>query len=60
MRNSLIGTLLTQAQSGKTKSEKIVESQLKEAPSIKDLQIPERLGIKTGTGPTTYGIWMNT
>ena len=35
--------LLTQIQSGKTKTEKANENQLKGAPSIKDLQIAERL-----------------
>ena len=42
-QNPIIGTLLTQIQSGKTKNEKVIEKQLKDAPSIKDLQIAERL-----------------
>ena len=40
-QNPIIGTLLTQIQSGKTKSEKAIENQLKGAPSIKDLQVAE-------------------
>ena len=43
MKNSIIGTLVTQVQSGITKSKKTIDSQLKGAPSIKDLQILERL-----------------
>ena len=43
MKNSIIGTLVTQVQSGITKSRKTIDSQLKGAPSIKDLQILERL-----------------
>ena len=42
-QNPIIRTLLTQIQSGKTKSEKAIENQLKGAPSIKYLQIAERL-----------------
>ena len=40
-QNPIIGSLLTQIQSGKTKTEKAIENQLKGAPSIKDLQIAE-------------------
>ena len=40
-QNPIIGTLLTQMQSGKTKSKKTIENQLKGAPSIKDLQVAE-------------------
>ena len=42
-QNPIIGTLLAQIQSGKTKNEKAIENQLKGAPSIKDLQIAEQL-----------------
>ena len=42
-QNPIIGMLLTQIQSGKTKIEKAIENQLKAALSIKDLQIAERL-----------------
>ena len=41
--NPIIGTLLTQIESGKSKNEKAIENQLKGAPSIKDLMIAERL-----------------
>ena len=40
---TIIGTLLRQIPSGKTKSEEAIENQLKGAPSIKDLEIAERL-----------------
>ena len=43
MQNPIIITLLTQIQSGKAKTEKAIENQLKGAPSIKDLQIAQRL-----------------
>ena len=42
-QNPIIGTLLIQIQSRKTKTEKAIENQLKGAPSIKGLQIAERL-----------------
>ena len=42
-QNPIIGSLLTQIQSGKTKTGKAIENQLKGAPSIKDLQIAEWL-----------------
>ena len=41
-QNPIIGTLLTQIQSGKT-NEKVIEKQLRGAPSIKDSNIAERL-----------------
>ena len=41
-QNPIIGTLLTQIQSGKT-NEKVTERQLKGAPSIKDLNIAVQL-----------------
>ena len=40
-QNPIINTLLTRIQSGKTKSEKAIENQLKGALSIKDLQIAD-------------------
>ena len=43
MQNPIIFTLLTQIQSGKAKTEKAIENQLKGVPSIKDLQIAQRL-----------------
>ena len=43
MQNPIIITLLTEIQSGKAKTEKAIENQLKGAPSIKDLQIAQRL-----------------
>ena len=42
MQCLIIGTLSTQIQSGKT-NEKAIEKQLRGAPSIKDLNFPERL-----------------
>ena len=42
-QNPIIDTLLIQIQSRKTKTEKAIENQLKGAPSIKGLQIAERL-----------------
>ena len=42
-QNPIISRLLIEIQSGKTKSEKAIENQLKGAPSIKDLQIAEQL-----------------
>ena len=42
-QNPIIGTLLTQIQSEKTKCDKAIENQLKGAPSIKDLGIAEQL-----------------
>ena len=42
-QNPIIGTLLTQIESEKSKTEKAVDNQLEGAPSIKDLMIAERL-----------------
>ena len=42
-QNPITGMLLTKIQSGKIKIEKAIENLLKEAPSIKDLQIAEQL-----------------
>ena len=42
-QNPIIDTLLIQIQSGKKKTGKAIENQLKGAPSIKDLQISEGL-----------------
>ena len=42
-QNPIISRLLIEIQSGRTKSEKAIENQLKGAPSIKDLQIAEQL-----------------
>ena len=43
MQNLIISMLLTQIQSGKTKTEKATDNQLKGVQSIKNLQIIERL-----------------
>ena len=43
MQNSIISTLLTQIQSGKTRTEKAIENQLKAAWTIRDLQIANKL-----------------
>ena len=43
MQNLIISMLLTQIQSGKTKTEKAADNQLKGVQSIKNLQIIERL-----------------
>ena len=42
-QNPITGMLLTKIQSGKIKTEKAIENLLKEAPSVKDLQIAEQL-----------------
>ena len=42
-QNHIIGSFLTQIQSGKANAENAIENQLKSAPSIKDLQIAEQL-----------------
>ena len=42
-QNPITGMLLTKIQSGKIKTEKAIEKLLKEAPSVKDLQIAEQL-----------------
>ena len=42
-QNPITGMLLTKIQSGKIKTEKAIGNLLKEAPSIKDLQIAEQL-----------------
>ena len=40
-KNSIIGKSLTQIELGKSENEKVIENQLKGAPSIKDLEIAE-------------------
>ena len=42
-QNHIIGSFLTQIQSGKANTENAIENQLKSGPSIKDLQIAEQL-----------------
>ena len=42
-QNHIIGSFLTQIQSGKANTENAIENQLNCAPSIKDLQIAEQL-----------------
>ena len=42
-QSPIIGTLLTQIESGKTKNEKSIQNQLKGVLSIKDIMIAERL-----------------
>ena len=40
-KNSIIGKSLTQIELGKSENEKVIENELKGAPSIKDLEIAE-------------------